>query len=234
MRFDIISIFPDMFDGYFSQSIIGRAQERGLAKIKVYDLRSFTADKRRTVDDAPYGGGAGMILKVEPLHRAIVNVKKGGFADRVKKLWRPAQERVILLSAKGRPWTQKLAREYAKLDRLILVCGRYEGVDERVVDFVDEEISIGDYVLTGGELGAMVIVDSVSRLLGGVLGNQDSLAAESHDEPGLLEYPQYTRPAVFRVGRQHYTVPKVLLDGNHRDIAEWQRRQKHEAKKIVK
>ncbi len=214
MRFDIITIFPKIFGSYFGESIIKRAQAKKLVKIKIHNLRDWATDKHKSVDDTPYGGGAGMVMKVDVLYRAIKQV-----------LSKNKKTKVVLLSAKGKTWTQAMAHKYAKLDRVILICGRYEGVDERVKEFVDEEISVGDYVLTGGELGAAVIVDSVSRLLPGVLGNIESAVDESHSQPGVLEYPHYTKPEVFTAGRKQYAVPKVLLSGNHKEIGKWRQGQ---------
>ena len=220
MIFNIITIFPDIFKSYFSESIIGRAQEAGIIKIKTHDLRAWTDDKHKTVDDTPYGGGAGMVMKIKPLYKALQNI-------------RPTNKKIktILLSAKGKPWNQQLAKDYSKLDELILICGRYEGVDERIVEFIDEEISIGDYVLTGGEIPAMIIVDSIARLLPGVLGNVASAEDESHSKPGVLEYPQYTKPEIFKADEKEYKVPEILLSGHHKKIEEW--RKKHK-KKIMK
>ncbi len=219
MRFDIITIFPKIFDSYFGESIIKRAQAKKLVKINIHNLRDWATDKHKSVDDTPYGGGAGMVMKVDVLYRALAKLKAPAFAKASAR-----QAKVVLLSAKGKTWTQAMARKYAKLDRVILICGRYEGVDERVKEFVDEEISVGDYVLTGGELAAAVIVDSVSRLLPGVLGNKESARDESHTKPGVLEYPHYTKPEVFTVGRKQYAVPKVLLSGNHKKIEEWRKK----------
>jgi tRNA (guanine37-N1)-methyltransferase len=218
MKFDIITIFPRIFDSYFGESIIKRAQETGAAAIKAHDLRDWTTDRHRTVDDTPYGGGAGMVMKIEPLYKAMTEVRS--------KIEQGEKAKTILFSAKGRPWTQQMAAEYAKLDRIIMICGRYEGVDDRITEFIDEEISIGDYVLTGGEIPAMVAVDSIVRLLPGVLGNAESAEYESHSIPGLLEYPQYTRPEVFTdsEGREH-KVPSVLLSGNHAEIEKWRKQQ---------
>jgi len=222
MQFNIITIFPKIFDSYFGESIVKRAQVKNLLEIKIHDLRDWTADKHKTVDDTPYGGGAGMVMKIEPLYQALRAIKGGGLVDKFKKIFGQTKKtKVVLLSAKGQPWTQALAREYAKLDRVILICGRYEGVDERLINFIDEEIAIGDYVLTGGELGAMVLVDSITRLLPGVLGNEASAVDESHSQAGVLEYPHYTRPAVFQADGQEYKVPEVLLNGNHKEIEEW-------------
>lgn len=208
-KFEIITIFPEIFTSYFSHSILGRAQKNGLAGIAVHDLRDFTDDRRRTVDDTPYGGGAGMVMMVEPIYRCVRKIK-----DKERKL----KTRVILFSAKGKRFTQKDVRRLGRYDRLVMICGRYEGVDERVAQKIaDEEISIGDYVLTGGEIPAMVLVDSITRLIPGVLGNLDSLAEESHGSSGRLEYPQYTKPEKFN----GWKVPMVLLSGNHADIQDW-------------
>lgn len=212
MLFNIITIFPEILDSYLNEGMIKRAIGKKIVRIKTHNLRDWTNDKHRSVDDSPYGGGAGMIMKAEPIYKALKQLKIKG---RVKKA------KIVLLSAKGKKWTQKMAREYSKLDEIIFVCGRYEGVDERVLNFVDEEISIGDYVLTGGELGAAVMIDSITRLLPGVLGNAESAISESHSEEGVLEYPQYTRPEVLKIGKKKYKVPEVLLSGDHKKIAEW-------------
>lgn len=228
MTFHIITIFPNIFNSYFNESILKRAQKNNLINIKIHNLRDWTDDKHKTVDDAPFGGGAGMIMKVEPLFKALQSIKapfnKVGRGD--------LNSKTILLSAKGKTWNQQLAKKYSKLNDIILICGRYEGVDERVKKFVDEEISIGDYVLTGGEIGAMAIIDSIARLLPEVLGNSESAKNESHSTPGVLEHPQYTRPEVFTTpfnkgGKgdfkkiKSYRVPKELLSGNHKKIAAW-------------
>jgi tRNA (guanine37-N1)-methyltransferase len=210
MKFDILTLFPAMFEGPFSESIIKRAAQDGLIEIRLHDIRDWAFDRHRTTDDYPYGGGAGMVMKVEPLAACIEKVKAE----------RPAA-RVILTTPRGKPFDQALAGELANEEELLIICGRYEGVDERVRElFVDDEISLGDFVMTGGELAAMVIVDAVSRLVPGVLGSSESAAADSFSD-GLLEYPQYTRPAEFR----GLKVPEVLLSGNHREIAGWRRRQ---------
>lgn len=224
MTFHIITIFPDIFDSYLNESILKRAQEAGQIKIKIHDLRSWTTDKHKTVDDTPYGGGAGMVMKVDVLYRAIQDIKS-----------QITNYKTILLSAKGETWNQQQAKEYSELDNIILICGRYEGVDERVTKFIDEEISIGDYVLTGGEIPAMAIIDSITRLLPGVLGNQASAQDESHSTPGVLEYPQYTRPEVFvdEDGKE-YKVPKILLSGNHGEIEKWRKKQKKKKNKFSK
>lgn len=212
MKFNIITIFPQIFDSYFEESIIKRARDKKIIQIKTHNLRDYTNDKHKTVDDTIYGGGAGMLLKVEPIHKAIKKIAK-------KK--RTAGQKIILLSAQGKKWDQNLAKKYTKLKNITFICGRYEGVDERVKQFIDEEISVGDYVLTGGELGAMIIIDSITRLLPGVLGNSESLQDESHNEIGTLEYPQYTKPTEFKVGKKKYLVPETLVSGNHRLIQEW-------------
>ena len=209
MRIDILTLFPEMFPGPFGVSIIKRAVDAGLVSLNIYNIRDYTHDKHHTVDDYAYGGGAGMILKPEPVFEAVESVKEEDTCP------------VILLTPQGRPFSQPVAHELAAHDRLILICGRYEGVDERVREhLVTDEISIGDYVLSGGELAAMVVVEAVVRLLPGVLGSEESLAEDSHTG-GLLEYPQYTRPPVFR----GWSVPEVLLSGNHAQIAKWRREQ---------
>lgn len=230
LRFEIISLFPESFTSYFSVSMLKRAQEAGLIEIHTHNLRDFAHDKHKTVDDTPYGGGAGMVLKVEPLAEAIETVNRQQITDN-KKQWvenREQTTRIILFSAKGKTFTQADARRLAQYERLILVCGRYEGVDERVAEhFVDEELSIGDYVLTGGEIPAMVVVDAVARLIPGVLGNIESAETESHSEEGVVEYPQYTKPEEFRGMR----VPEVLLSGHHAEIEKWRKKQSEKMSK---
>lgn len=208
-RFDILTIFPDIFDSYFGESIIGRARKSGFIETNVHDLRAYSTNKHRNVDDTPYGGGAGMVMQVEPIYRGVADIQMGN-----------AKSRVILFSAKGKRYTQKDAKRLAAYDQLIFICGRYEGVDERVAEnVVDEEISIGDFVLTGGEIPAMVVIDSVTRLLPGVLGNAESAIDESHSQEGYLEYPQYTKPEEFN----GWKVPDVLLSGNHKEIEKWRK-----------
>ena len=207
MHVDIFTLFPEMFQGPFSASILKRAQERGLLSIALHNIRAATSDKHHIVDDYPYGGGAGMVMKPEPIFHAVEAVYQGG--------------PIILMSPQGRLFTQSVAHELAQEPRLTLICGHYEGVDERVREhLVTDEISIGDYVLTGGELAAMVIVDATSRLLPGVLGGEESILEESHSN-NLLEYPQYTRPPEFRGWR----VPDILLSGHHANIARWRRKE---------
>src|SRR6059058_2027792 len=230
MQINIVTIFPDFFRGPLDFGIIRRARESGLVKIDIHDLRAFTRDRHRTVDDRPFGGGAGMVLKPEPIFECVEQFKLAPREERGV-----AKQSVVLLSAQGRRFDQKLASELAELERLVLICGRYEGVDERVgTHLADREISIGDYVLSGGELGAAVIIDAVTRLIPGAVGNEASTRQESFSatEPGsgdgpsstcvsggLLDYPHYTRPADFR-GMQ---VPEVLVSGNHEEIRRWRR-----------
>jgi tRNA (guanine37-N1)-methyltransferase len=212
MRFHVVTIFPDFFTGPFDHGVLARANAGGLLEIRVHDLRNWTYDRHKTVDDRPFGGGEGMLLKPQPLFEAV------------ETIWpeRNARQRVVLLSAQGRSFNQAVAREYAALDELLLICGRYEGVDERVAEHLaDEELSVGDFVLSGGELAAAMVVDAVARLLPGVLGNEDSSRNESFsgDNEGFLDCPQYTRPAEFR----GWKVPDVLLGGNHKEIERWRR-----------
>ncbi len=210
MRFDILTLFPGMFAGVFEESIVRRAQQAGRVTITVHDIREYAAGRHQT-DDTPYGGGGGMIMKPEPLFSAVESIL-GEEMGTVP---------VILLTPKGRPLTQSLARELSHCKRLLLICGRYEGVDERVHrSLATDEISIGDYVLAGGEIPAMVVVEAVTRLLPGILGDPSATFEDSHAE-GLLEYPQYTRPPVFR----GHAVPGVLLSGHHAEIVRWRRRQ---------
>lgn len=210
MRFDILTLFPNMFSSPFQESILAKAIEKGLIEVRTINIRDFALNKHQVVDDAPYGGGQGMVLKVEPIARAIEQLKSED-----PSAW------TIYLTPEGKPLNQQQLRSLSARSHLILLCGRYEGVDERVRElFVDEEISIGDYVLTGGELAAMVLIDAVSRLLPGVLGS-DRSAEEDSFIGSLLEYPQYTRPANFR----GHEVPEVLLSGNHQAISLWRRRE---------
>jgi tRNA (guanine37-N1)-methyltransferase len=213
MKIDVITIFPSMFGPLLSESILKRAQDSGVADISVRDLRDFTADRHRTTDDAPYGGGAGMVMKPEPFFEAVAAARCPDDAG--------CAEEVILLSPQGERYRQSLARELASKDHLILLCGHYEGVDERVREHLATRvISIGDYVLTGGELPAMVVIDSVVRLLPGALGAEDGAQSDSFED-GLLEYPQYTRPADFRGWR----APEALLSGHHEQVRRWRRKE---------
>ncbi|MDD5344487.1 MAG: tRNA (guanosine(37)-N1)-methyltransferase TrmD, partial [Smithella sp.] len=217
MKFDILTIFPDIFENYFNASIIKRAQEKKIIKIKVHNFRSFTADKHKKVDDKPYGGGPGMILKIEPLYNALTKLK---FFPKTKN------QKIILFTPEGKKFDQKMARRLSKLERIILICGRYEGVDARIDKFIDEKISIGDYVLTGGELPAMILTDAITRLIPGVIASE-SLKEESFGDSELTtEYPQYTRPEVFTFKDKFskikkLIVPKELLSGNHQKIEKW-------------
>lgn len=222
MVFELITIFPEIFDSYISESILGRAVKQRLVKIRAHDLRKFSPDKKHhKVDDRPYGGGVGMVMQVEPFWKAVEAVKKSKIRQRVRP-----RRRVLLTSAKGKPITQADFQRWKKYDQLIILCGRYEGVDERVMNFVDEEVSIGPYVLTGGELAAVVIVDGVTRLLPGVLGKDESSHEESHSIPGLGEYPQYTRPETFTPKRGvRWSVPQDLKTGHHKVIADWRKKQ---------
>jgi len=211
MHIDILTIFPRMFDGPFGESIVKRAMDRGLVSISLHDLRDYTHDVHRTVDDYAFGGGPGMVMKPEPLFEAVEAI--GGGSS-----W------VVLLTPQGRVLRHQVAEELSRKDKLLLICGHYEGVDERVREhLVDDEISIGDYVLSGGELPSMVLVDTVVRLIPGVLGSEESINEESHAW-GMLEYPQYTRPREFR----EWEVPPVLLSGNHAEIARWRQEQAYE------
>ena len=233
MKADIVTIFPDFFRGPLQYGITRRAQEMGLAQIQVHDLREFTHDRHRTVDDRPFGGGEGMVLKPEPLFECLESMH---VAPREERRAGRVKESVVLLSAQGQPFNQRVAAELAALDRIVLVCGRYEGVDERVADFLaDREISIGDYVLSGGEIAAAVIVEAIMRLLPGAVGNEASTQQESFTvdgkvrtaggadstcgSNGLLDYPHYTRPAEFR----GIAVPEALMSGNHEEIRRWRR-----------
>jgi len=207
MRFDILTLFPEFFISPLNQSLLGKALAKGVLSVNTHNLRDFTTDRHRTTDDAPYGGGHGMVMKVEPVVAAIEALKSAG-----------PTARVILTTPQGVPLTQPLVRELSQEQRLIIVCGRYEGVDERIRSYVDTEVSLGDFVLTGGEIAALALVDSVGRLLPGVLGEPGSAAHDSFSD-GLLEYPQYTRPEEFR----GQSVPPVLLSGNHAEIERWRR-----------
>lgn len=222
MKFDIITIFPKIFDSYFNESILARAKKEKLIKIKVHNLRDYTENKHKIVDDTPYGGGAGMVFKIEPIYRALVKIVGKSKLKCFRKK-NNSKTKIILLSAKGKKFDQAMARRFSKLDKLILICGRYEGVDERVAEYLaDEEISVGDYILTGGEIPVMVVVDSVSRLIKDVVGNKESIKEESFSKKDYLEYPHYTRPDTFSPNKKtNWKVPEVLLSGNHQKIEEW-------------
>ncbi len=211
MRFDVLTIFPESLSGFVQAGVLGQAQAAGLLEVRLHDLRGWTDDPHRTVDDRPYGGGAGMVMRAEPFVRAIEALRA-----EVKGI-----ARVVLLSSQGHLFTQEDALRYAGLDRLLLLCGRYEGVDERVLAFVDEEVSIGDYVLTGGEVAAATIIEATARMLPGVVGKYESVETDSFYRKDRLGPPQYTRPPVFR----GMAVPEVLLSGNHAEIERWRRRE---------
>lgn len=208
MQIDILTLFPEMFDGVFGSSMLGRAQANGLLTVRMHNIRDYADNKHRKTDDYPFGGGAGMVMMPQPIFDCMAAVQG---TDKAHK---------ILLTPRGSLLTTKRAQELSGLDRLILLCGHYEGVDERVNTIIDEELSIGDYVLTGGELPAMVLVDCLARFIPGVLGSEESALDESHSE-GLLEYPQYTRPAVF-LGME---VPQILQNGHHANIRKWRQEQ---------
>src|SRR5438552_14732935 len=242
MRFDLITIFPEFFAGPLDHGILRRAREAGLVEVNVQDLREFTKDRHRTVDDRPFGGGEGMVLKPEPLFEAVESLLGHGVGDAARKSARDPKTAIVLLSAGGKLFDQETVRRYAQLERIIFICGRYEGVDERVAEHLaTDEISIGDFVLSGGELPAMMIVDTVTRLLPGALGNEASSQNESfsgapHAESelprgvnstsqsrvgnhSLLDFPHYTRPAEYR----GWAVPEILIGGNHAEVAKWRR-----------
>lgn len=208
MKIDILTLFPRMFEGPMTESIIGKAREKELLEIQVHNFRDYSADKHQTVDDYPYGGGAGMLLKVQPIYDCLKSIEQNSDAS--------SNPRIILLDPAGKNFDQKMAEEFSKEDQLIFICGHYEGYDERIRSLVTDEVSLGDYVLTGGELAAMVMVDATVRLLPDVLGNSESAETDSHST-GLLEHPHYTRPAEF----MGMDVPEVLMNGNHKLIDEW-------------
>jgi len=211
LQFDIITIFPEIFNSYLKESFIKKAQEKGLIKINIHNLRDFTINKHKTVNDRPYGGGLGMVLKVEPIYKAVKEIKK------------QKKNKIILFTPRGKEFNQKMAYYFSKLDQIIMICGRYEGVDERVAKYIaDLELSIGNYDLMGGELPAMVVIETVARLIPGVLGKPELLKERITKGKGFIEYPQYTRPEVFSPKKGIYwKVPKVLLSGHHKKIEEW-------------
>lgn len=219
MRIDIITIFPEIFKSFLNESLLARAINKKLISVKAHNLRDWTNDAHKTVDDRPYGGGAGMVLKIEPIFRAVKSLS----SYKVRKV----KSRVILLSAKGKRFTQKDARRLAKYDQLIFICGRYEGVDERVAQHIaDEEISVGPYVLFGGEVPAMTIIEAVSRLIPGVVAKEESVILESFSDKNtkIKEHSQYTRPEIFVTKNKILRVPKVLLSGDHKKIEAWRRK----------
>jgi len=208
IKFDVLSIFPEMLSSPLNFSLLKKAQEKGLISIGLHDIRNWTSDKHKMTDDAPFGGGCGMVMKVDPVEKALAEIKGTG-----------GESQIILMTPQGETFNQKIATELAGKKQIIIICGRYEGVDERIrTCLVDREISIGDFILTGGELSALVLIDAVSRLIPGVLGNAESICSESFSN-GLLEYPQYTRPANYK----SWCVPEVLISGNHAEIELWRR-----------
>ena len=225
LQFDVITIFPEIFDSYLKESFIKRAQQKKLIKINIHNLRRWTKDRHKTVDDRPFGGGLGMVLKIEPIYRAVQSLK-----SKIKN----QKSKIILFTPRGKKFNQKTAYQLSKLNQIIMICGRYEGVDERVAKYIaDEQISIGDYDLMGGELPSLVVIETVSRLIPGVLGKPQLLKERITKEKGFIEYPQYTRPPKFypkgkfrRARPKVWKVPEVLLSGNHKKIAEW--RKKHQ------
>ena len=218
LTFDIVTIFPEIFNSYLKESFIKKAQEKGLIKINVHNLRNWTKDRHRTVDDRPFGGGLGMVLKIEPIYKAVKAIKNKSASRRTK---------IVLFTPRGKKFNQKIAYQLSRLNQIIMICGRYEGVDERVAKHIaDLELSIGDYDLMGGELPAQVLIETVARLIPGVLGKPELLKERITKEKGFIEYPQYTRPEVFSPKRGiKWRVPEVLLSGHHKKIAEW--RKKH-------
>lgn len=214
--FNVITIFPNIFDSYLKESLISRAQNKKLIKINVHNLRKWTIDNHKTVDDRPFGGGLGMVIKIEPVYKAVQFLKskiKNQNAKRTK---------VILFTPRGKKFNQKIAHQLSKLDQIIFICGRYEGVDERVAkNIADMELSIGDYDLMGGELPAMVAIEAISRLIPGVLGKEQLLKERITKSGGFIEYAQYTRPEVFKEGKKNWRVPKILLSGDHKKIEAW-------------
>jgi tRNA (guanine37-N1)-methyltransferase len=229
IKFDIITIFPEIFQSYLSESLIARALKKKLIKINVHNLRDWTKDKHKTVDGRPFGGGLGMVLEIEPVYKAVKDIKK-------KLRGKDKKSKIVLFTPRGKKFNQKMAYQFSKLDQLVLICGRYEGVDERAAKYVaDIELSIGDYVLMGGELPAMVITEAVARLVPGVIGKPQLLneripSVRGRGGRGFIEYPQYTRPEIFEPKKGvKWRVPKVLLSGDHRKIEKW--RSKH--KKII-
>ncbi len=222
MKFEILTIFPKIFDSYFNESIIKRAQKDKIIKIKIHNIRENTTDKHKTVDDKPYGGSPGMLMKIEPIYKTL------------KKIKLSKKNKIILFTPTGKKFNQKIAKEYLKLDQIIMINGHYEGIDSRIDEFIDEKISIGDFVLTNGNLPAMILVDSITRLLPGVLGNEESFKQDSFYEDNTTEYPQYTKPEIFKYRENkkiiELKVPKILTSGNHKLIKDWQEKNKKRVK----
>ncbi len=226
LAFDIITIFPEIFNSYLKESLIARAQKKGLLKIRVHNLRKWARDRHKTVDDRPFGGGLGMVIKLEPIFRAVSSLTEFKIKNSKLKIT-DKNSKIILFTPRGRKFSQQLAYKLSKLNRIILICGRYEGVDERAARHVaDMELSIGDYDLMGGELPAMVLIETIARLIPGILGKPRLLKERITKQKGFIEYPQYTRPEVFNPNKSvRWPVPKVLLSGHHKKIEEW--REKH-------
>lgn len=217
MQFDIITIFPEIINSFFSHSLIAKAQEKGVIKLKAHNLREFALDKHKTVDNKPFGGGRGMVMRADIIDRAVAKLKKSSKNSRIK---------VILFSPRGKKFNQNMATQFSKLDQLIMICGRYEGIDERVAKYVvDRTISIGDYVLMGGEIASLAVVEATARLIDGVIGKTEEVKNRITKTKGFIEYPQYTRPEIVKIGDKNRKAPKVLLSGNHKEINAW--RQKH-------
>ncbi|NCF74880.1 MAG: tRNA (guanosine(37)-N1)-methyltransferase TrmD [Xanthomonadaceae bacterium] len=219
MKFNILTIFPNIFNSYFSESILKKAQDKKIININIINIRDFTNDKHKTVDNPPYGGGPGMVMKIEPIYKALRSLKKKNNKKR----------KIILLTPAGKQFNQKIAKKYSKLDELVFICGRYEGIDARVEKLVDEKISLGPFILNGGEIAAISIIETVSRLIPNVLGNKKSLIEETFSSTlksnkSFIEYPQYTRPEIFKINNKKYKVPKILLSGNHKKIIEWKKK----------
>ena len=227
ITFDVVTIFPKIFQSFLKESFIKKAQEKGLIKIRIHNLRDFTTDKHKTVDDRPYGGGLGMVLKIEPIVRALRVLAKFKIQNSKFKIANK-NSKIILFTPRGKRFNQKIAYQFSKLERIIMICGRYEGVDERIAKYIaDVELSIGPYDLMGGELPAMVVIEAVARLIPGVLGKPELLKERITKEKGFIEYPQYTRPEVFSPKRGvFWKVPKVLLSGNHKKIEQWRSKRK--------
>jgi len=222
MRFDVVTIFPDLVEAYFNESILKRARKKGTLDLRVWNPRDLTTDRHHTVDDRPFGGGPGMLMKAEPIVKTLEKI----LGKAANKQRRPKATKVFIMDPGGKQFSQSAARSMAKLKHVVLICGRYEGIDARVEKWIDGKISIGPYVLTGGEIPAVIVVDVVSRMVPGVLGHQDSASDETDVEAGFVEYPQYTRPEVFR----KVNVPPVLLSGDHKQIAAWRAAHRKRAK----
>jgi tRNA (guanine37-N1)-methyltransferase len=226
IRFEIITIFPNIFDSYFKESLIKKAQKKGKILVRIHNLRNWATDRHKTVDDRPFGGGLGMVMKIEPIYKAVKEIKK---KSKVKN----QKSKVILFTPRGKQFNQKIAFQLSKLNQIIMICGRYEGIDERVAkNIADLNLSIGPYDLMGGELAAMVVIETVSRLIPGVISKPQILKKRITKRKGFIEYPQYTRPEIFSPKKEiKWKVPKVLLSGHHKKIAEWRKKHQKEIEK---